>query len=284
MKLMLAITTLAALFLDVASPVQASAQAAPSSAMHSAEINGISLAYRDIASGPPLVLLHGFTGTGADWDAFIPALSAKYRLIVPDLRGHGRSLNPSGRFTTHELAEDVIALLDRLHIDHADAIGVSMGAMTLLHMATMEPDRLGSMILVSGTPYFPEQARAIYRRNNPDSIPRERLEAMARAHSGGVPQVLQLMRQFHAYKDSYDDMTFTPPQLATIEARTLIVHGDRDEFFPVSLAVEMYQAIPNSFLWVVPNGGHAAPITTARGREMFTEIALEFLAGGWRSR
>jgi pimeloyl-ACP methyl ester carboxylesterase len=159
-----------------------------------------------------------------------------------------------------------------------------MGAMTLLHMATTEPERLGSIVLVSGTPYFPEQARAIYRRSNPDSIPRERLEAMGRAHSGGVPQALQLMRQFYAYKDSYDDMTFTAPQLATINAKTLIVHGDRDEFFPVRLAFEMYEAIPHSFLWVVPNGGHAAPITTARGREMFTEVVLEFLAGTWQSR
>ena len=62
--------------------------------------------------------------------------------------------------------------------------------------------------------------------------------------------------QMNALKDSYDDMTFTPPYLSTITARTLIVHGDRDPLYPVNLAFEMYAAIPRSYLWVVPNGGH----------------------------
>ena len=51
-------------------------------------------------------------------------------------------------------------------------------------------------------------------------------------------------------------MAFTPPLLATITARTLIVHGDRDPLYPVELALEMYRSIPGSALWVVPNGGH----------------------------
>jgi pimeloyl-ACP methyl ester carboxylesterase len=51
-------------------------------------------------------------------------------------------------------------------------------------------------------------------------------------------------------------MNFTSPYLATITARTMVIHGDRDPFFPVSIAVEMYQSIPNSALWIVPNTGH----------------------------
>jgi pimeloyl-ACP methyl ester carboxylesterase len=65
-----------------------------------------------------------------------------------------------------------------------------------------------------------------------------------------------LFAQMRGLKDTYDDMAFTPPLLATIAARTLIVHGDRDPLYPVELAVEMYRSIPGSALWVVPNGGH----------------------------
>jgi pimeloyl-ACP methyl ester carboxylesterase len=208
-------------------------------------------------------------------------LAVEFRLIVPDLRGHGRSLNPSGHFTHSELAQDVFSLLDQLDIDSFSAIGTSMGAMTLLHAATLQRERVDSMILVGGTPYLPETARAIYREVDPDSIPPERLREMARPHSGGVEQVLQLQRQFRAYKDSYDDVNFTAPFLASIKASTLIVQGDRDQFFPVPMALEMYNAIPDSYLWVVPNRGHSAGLRTTEGRKNFIETALDFLAGNW---
>ena len=86
----------------------------------------------------------------------------------------------------------------------------------------------------------------------------------------GDDQIRMLFDQMRGLKDSHDDMAFTPPLLATIAARTLIVHGDRDPLYPVELALEMYRAIPSSALWVVPNGGHgpifgalAAPFVTA---------------------
>jgi len=80
-----------------------------------------------------------------------------------------------------------------------------------------------------------------------------------------------------ALKDSYDDMNFTPPLLSTITARTLLVHGDRDPLYPVKLALEMYEAIPRSYLWVVPNAGHGPIFGEMKGR--FVETALKFLRG-----
>ena len=265
------------------SPGAVLAQDAPFAPYDSVQVNGISLAFRDVGSGPPLVLLHGFGGTSATWDDFLAEFSAHHRVVVPDLRGHGRSFNPSGTFTHHELAADVFALLDHLGIDRFSAIGYSMGALTLLHAATMDPERVESMILVSGAPYLPEQARAIYRSVDPDSIPDDRLAEMAAQHSRGEEQAMQLMRQFAAYRDSYDDMSFTPPQLSTIQANTLIVQGDRDEFFPVSLAFEMYESIPNSYLWVVPNSGHGV-LGTDHAEKLFTQTALDFLSGSWGGR
>ena len=71
-------------------------------------------------------------------------------------------------------------------------------------------------------------------------------------------------------------MSFTPPHLATIAARTLIVYGDRDMLYPVEMGVEMYRAIPGASLWVVPGGEHG-PIFAPHQRETFARAALEFL-------
>ena len=72
-------------------------------------------------------------------------------------------------------------------------------------------------------------------------------------------------------------MTFTPPALGKIEARTLIVHGNRDEFFPVSMPVQMYESIPGSELWIVLGGDHV-PIFEERTAE-FLRVSQRFLAG-----
>ena len=104
--------------------------------------------------------------------------------------------------------------------------------------------------------------------------------AMRQRHLHGDAQIRVLWEHAHAFKDSYEDVNFTPPHLATIQARTLIVHGDRDPLYPVSLAVDMHAAILGSYLWVIPNGRHG-PIFGDRA-EGFRESALAFLRGAWK--
>ena len=229
--------------------------------------------------GKPLVLLHGFTGCGSNWEPFISDLAKEYQLIVPDLRGHGRSTNPSNLFTFRQSALDIFALLDRLEVDTVKAIGVSGGAKTLLHMATQQPGRVEAMVLVSATPYFPPQARALMREMTPDNRSEKEWKVMRQWHKQGDEQIRALWLQGNRFKDSYDDMNFTPPYLSTITARTLIVHGDRDPFYPAKIAIELYEAIPRSYLWMIPNGGHG-PIFGEQ-REAFLTTAAAFLRAEW---
>jgi pimeloyl-ACP methyl ester carboxylesterase len=140
----------------------------------------------------------------------------------------------------------------------------------------MQPERVKAMVLVSATPYFPEQARAIMRQYRAN-IPEQQWEVLRRTHPGGDEQIQAILASTEAFADSYDDMNFTPPQLATIRARTLIVQGDRDPLYPVELSVEMARAIPQSSLWIVPNGGHG-PVIGERWSE-FLVSAATFLAG-----
>lgn len=249
------------------------------------EVNGISMAYRDIGQGAPLVLLHGFMGTGAQWDAVLGEFTGHHRVIVPDLRGHGRSTNPAGAFTHRQAARDVFALLDHLGIDRFSGMGASTGAMTLLHMATDQPERVEAMVLMAGTNYFPQQAREIMRGVDPDAVAAEQLEesAQQQGHVRGGEQLRALMGQFRDFQDSYDDMNFTSPYLSTITARTLIVHGDRDAFFPVSIPVGIYEAIPNAYLWIVPNAGHSFMAQPGRWRRSLVATVLDFLAN-WEGR
>src|SRR4051812_34317110 len=125
------------------------------------DVNGFEMYLEERGEGQPLLLLHGGTGVGADWSlVFTGGDPAGFRVIVPDLRGHGRSTNPARTFTFRQIARDVFALLDLLGIQSVNAIGLSAGAKTLLHMATQQPERIEAMVMVSATPYFPAQARA----------------------------------------------------------------------------------------------------------------------------
>src|SRR5438128_8786808 len=127
---------------------------------HTVHVNEIEMYYEEHGAGKPLVLLHGFGGCTQNWHPFIAELSARHRLIVVDLRGHGHSTNPENKFTHREAASDVLLLLDKLEIDRFSAMGISSGGMTLLHMATRQPQRIDAMVLISATSHFPEQARA----------------------------------------------------------------------------------------------------------------------------
>src|SRR5438094_350259 len=112
------------------------------------DVNGFQMYYEERGSGEPLLLLHGGTGIAADWNLVFTAGDPDgFRVIVPELRGHGRSTNPSRAFTFRQAAADVIALLDRLQIPRVKAIGLSMGAKTLLRVATQQPDRVDAMVL-----------------------------------------------------------------------------------------------------------------------------------------
>src|SRR6266508_6303133 len=99
---------------------------------HLASVNGLDLYYELHGDGAPLVMLHSFGGSGASWSPLLPEFAKAYRVILPDLRGHGRSTNPSGLFSHKQAALDIFALLDQMGVKTFKAIGASSGAMTLV--------------------------------------------------------------------------------------------------------------------------------------------------------
>jgi pimeloyl-ACP methyl ester carboxylesterase len=237
-------------------------------------LNGIELCFEIQGTGEALVLLSGFSGTSQDWKPSLHVWGSEFQLILPDLRGHGRSGALSKPFRHEDAAADIFALLDHLGISAFKGVGISGGGNVLLHTATKQPQRVKAMVLVSATAYFPAQARALMRQYA-ETLPPQEWERLRERHPGGDAQIKVLLESTTAFADSYDDMNFTPPYLSTIQARTLIVQGDRDPFYPVEISVEMAKAIPNASLWIVPNAGHG-PVIGARWTE-FLQTAAAFL-------
>ena len=230
--------------------------------------------FEEHGSGEPVLLLHGFSGSGEDWKSSTDGWGSGFRLIMPDLRGHGRSGVLTKPFRHDDAANDVLALLDCLEIPQCMGIRVSGGGNVLLHVAAKQPERVKAMVLVSATPYFPEQARAIMRQYG-ENLPEAQWEYLRGRHPGGDKQIHAILASTKAFAESYDDLNFTPASLAMIQARTLIVQGDRDPLYPVELSIEMLRGIPNSSLWVVPGAGHG-PVLDERWSD-FQRAAAAFL-------
>jgi pimeloyl-ACP methyl ester carboxylesterase len=134
------------------------------------------------------------------------------------------------------------------------------------------------MVVISAPPRFPAQARAIQRRYSFELLSEDEKARMRERHAR-EGQIEILLAQIRAFADG-DDPNFTTDDLARIAADTLIVFGDRDPLYPVSLAVELREAIRRSWLWVVPNGGHG-PVFGASA-PLFVQTALAFFGGAYR--
>jgi 2-succinyl-6-hydroxy-2,4-cyclohexadiene-1-carboxylate synthase len=104
--------------------------------------------------GPPLLLLHGFSGSTRAWDELRPALADVATLVAIDLIGHGRSAAPedASRYSLEACARDLAALLDVLQLPAASVLGYSMGGRVALHFALAMPGRVGRLILESASP------------------------------------------------------------------------------------------------------------------------------------
>jgi pimeloyl-ACP methyl ester carboxylesterase len=103
------------------------------------------------ATGRPVLLVHGYTNTALDWVPLVPYLAPHERLIIPDLRGHGKTDKPECCYTRQDFAYDLRLLLDQLHIERTDVIASSMGSIITQSFVEMWPDRIRRAVLLGST-------------------------------------------------------------------------------------------------------------------------------------
>ncbi len=258
------------------------------------ELRGIQQYYRIYGSGPPLLLLHGLTNTWRVWRPFLPSLAADHMLIVPDLRGHGRTTNTASELKPSQVAQDMFALLDSLKIDRVNVAGLSFGGHVALRMSIQQPSRIAAMISIAGAHRLPPASRK-YCEENVNAPLKQGwwLDEVKTWHPRGEDQ-LREVRDLGLTGSLNDDFTMSDAALSTIRARTLIIQGDRDEIFPLEVPVELARKIGDSQLWIVPNAPHRVfffcdfmprNVSCGGGTEaatIFPGVVKKFIASGPR--
>lgn len=109
---------------------------------------------RQYGQGEPLLLVHGLGSSGDDWAFQLPALATRYRLIVPDLPGAGRSPKPPGRYSIAQFATTLWQLLDQLGHERVHLVGFSLGGAVALEMALQRPDAARRLVLINSLPSY----------------------------------------------------------------------------------------------------------------------------------
>ncbi|KAA9002119.1 alpha/beta fold hydrolase [Paenibacillus spiritus] len=133
--------------------------------MEAVRCEGSPICCSDQGQGEALVLLHGFCGSAYYWEKVVPLLEDRFRVIVPDLRGHGASDAPLGAYSMDQMADDVRDLLDALEIEKAVLLGHSMGGYIALSFAQRHASRLNAFGLIHSTA-FPDSDEAKEKRLN----------------------------------------------------------------------------------------------------------------------
>ncbi len=221
---------------------------------------------------PPLLLLHGATATfRSGWRHQIPVFGNTFRIIGPDLRGHGKSTNPADKLDLRQMADDMAELLTHLGYEQAFVCGHSGGASTALFMAVRHPRRIRALILVSNNFEADRVRTGQLDFWNPERIQREMPQWWAqlqRLH----PDPIRLLRWWKEEDPIRPD--FSPEELAPVTMPTLLINGDRDEIIPLEQTIKLYHILPDAQLAVIPGTGHRVH---ARRPGLFNKLVLDFL-------
>jgi pimeloyl-ACP methyl ester carboxylesterase len=230
--------------------------------------DGATLYYRDEGAGPIVLLVHGGTGTGDyDWEFLRPALVPHYRVITPDLRGHGRSTDPDWMLGMDQIGDDMVALSEALASPPRAVIAFSIGGSAILKLLCRRPGLTDAFIGVG-----------LSRAGQT-----ERVEAIV---NGPWPAELIALRHEHGGDDHWrrlrermsaswaNDLRISDVDLDRVEIPTLVCCGDRDRLEPISVAESIATALPRGELLVLPAAGHFA----IRDRpDVFSAAVLDFL-------
>ncbi len=242
--------------------------------------DGVTLAYIDTGNptGPPVVLIHGYTDNARDWVPLLPYLSKRFRLILVDIRGHGKSSKPECCYTRLDFAYDIKLLLDVLSIRQVDVIGHSLGSIIAQTFAEYWPERTDRVVLISSTggrppdstapPQFDYAAEIRKLKDpidpdspfmiawwdsptpvNPDFIRRQRQDSAA------IPLKVWLAVLDEALPSTtaYTDLQSTLPRL---KAPTLLIWGSKDPIMEEPLRKTLRDALPGAQVKIFEGLGH----------------------------
>jgi 3-oxoadipate enol-lactonase/4-carboxymuconolactone decarboxylase len=234
----------------------------------------------------PLILLHSLGTSSHVWDAQVGALARGFRLIRPDMRGHGLSAVPPGPYAMAQLAGDVLGVMDALGIAAAHVAGISIGGLIAQAVADAAPARVLSLALLDTAMAIPteeswRQRAAVARGQGMAALADA---VMARWVTPGFMDAAparflraQLLRTpAEGYAGAAEALAVADLTASTkaLRHRTLVLVGDQDVATPPAFAEALAAAIPGAVLRVIAEAAH---IPTAEQPEAVTEALLAFL-------
>jgi 3-oxoadipate enol-lactonase len=241
-------------------------------------VDGVSLFYHDEGQGEPVLLIHGFPLSSELYQPQRAALSNRFRVITPDLRGMGRSTSLGDDSSVDVYADDLAALLDQLGISQAIVGGMSMGGYIAFALLRRHPDRIKGLILLdtkaepdteegkAGRRAMAEQARNAGAGAIADAMLPKMLTERTRTER---PELAAFVREMMAATpvdgivgalQALADRPDSTPQLSRIAVPTLVIGGREDPITPPAVIEAMQRAIPGAQLALIDDAAHAANV------------------------
>lgn len=221
-------------------------------------VNGFQMYCEIYGEGEPLLMIHG---NGGDISAFtnqIPYFSKHYKVIVADSRAQGKSVETSDSLTYEQMADDFAALLTTLKIDSANVLGWSDGGINGLLLAMRHPEKV-KKLAITGANLQPDTnavAPEVINEFMPTYLELKK-EATEKTLKNNIDST-----KFKLFRLLMEQPNILPTDLHRISCPTLVISGDHDLIRPEH-TVKIFQNIPNAYLWIVPNCGHATLVDYA---------------------
>jgi len=252
--------------------------------------NGIGLEVLDQGEGEVVLLIHGLGSNKADWDLQKNSFSEEYRILAPDLRGHGNSTKPQNKdaYGIPQIAEDMKLLLQELGIEHCMVVGFSMGGAIAFEMAVTYKNLITKMVIVNTAPDFDQlgnmgqemitERTAMLQEQGISPLAHKIAESMfPEKNQGDLRNIFYHRLNNNAVFPYYHSFITLMEwgigdKIKEIEIPVLVVASDMD-YTPVSLKKAYTQKMPNARLEVVKNSRHGV---TMDQPQKFNQILLNF--------
>ncbi|MEO6669502.1 MAG: alpha/beta hydrolase [Ferruginibacter sp.] len=230
---------------------------------------GFKMYYEIYGTGKPLLFIHGNGGSIKNFSKQIPYFAKEYKVILADSRAQGKSIDTGDSLNYEMMADDLNALLDELHLDSCYVIGWSDGGINGLLLAMRHPEKV-KKLAVTGANLWPDTTAvdpSLYRwlASEVDSLSK-------------VNKTPEIKNQYKLMAMMTKEPNITVEQLHTIKCPTLVIGGDHDALLPKHTLL-IAEAIPQSYLWIIPNPGHSTPLNYAK---QFNETINDFFKNPYR--
>jgi pimeloyl-ACP methyl ester carboxylesterase len=234
-----------------------------------ANIRGFRMYYEIYGTGKPLLFIHGNGGSIKDFKNQIPYFAKNYQVILADSRAQGKSTDTSDSLTYEMMADDFNALLNQLHLDSCYVVGWSDGGIDGLMLAMRHPEKV-KKLAITGANLWPdttaiEPALFQWIVSTNDSLAK-------------VPQIPDVKAQQKLLKLMVFNPHISTADLKKVKCPTLVIGGDNDVILPKH-TMAIAEAIPKSYLWILPNSGHSTLIVY---KDLFNQLVGDFFKKPYR--